>query len=376
MPIKVVFYTDSANVGGAEKVLSHILVHLDEQRWHARLLHHGDRGISSLLAEVRELSIESTKVPRVERLWEIHRLWRLVKVLRAERPVIFHANVTWPLSCKYGLIAARLAGVPIVVATAHLHFQFSGAVHAQERIIAKCVSRYLAVSSFVARRLNEVARIPARKIEVVHNGIDISEFLRPGSTVLRDSLVGKTKRSVVLVTARLEKQKGLECLMEAALLVPDAVFVVVGQGTQRPALEFQVRQLKAEDRVVFLGPREDIADLLRSADLFVLPSLYEGFPLAILEAMAAGKPVVASRVGGVEEAVLHGKTGLLVRPKDPASLAAAMRAVLGNREFARTLGESGRSRAINEFTAQRMVTQITNIYEELVAARSTDSTRI
>ena len=123
------------------------------------------------------------------------------------------------------------------------------------------------------------------------------------------------------------------------------------------------------NRVIFLGYRDDVCDLLSSCDLFVLPSLFEGLPLSVLEAMAAGKPVVATAIGGTDEAVVHGETGLLVPPANPAALAKAMRMVLSDHVMSRRLGAAGRARAHQEFSTETMVQRITKIYGELLESR-------
>jgi len=121
-------------------------------------------------------------------------------------------------------------------------------------------------------------------------------------------------------------------------------------------------------QVKFLGFRDDVADLLSVCDLFVLPSLFEGLPVSVLEAMAAGKPVVATRIGGTDEAVEDGRTGILVPPRDPAALAGAIRTMLSDLPAARRMGEAGRMRVRHEFTAEAMVARTTKIYEELLVS--------
>jgi glycosyltransferase involved in cell wall biosynthesis len=168
--------------------------------------------------------------------------------------------------------------------------------------------------------------------------------------------------------ARLDPQKGLGDLLEAAARVPDASFVVAGDGPDRERLGETARSLGLHDRVCFLGHRDDVPDLLRSCDVFVLPSLYEGFPLSVLEAMAAGKPVIATAVGGTPEAVSDGETGFLVPPGDPSALAAAIRAVLSDPVLARRLGSAGRERACRTFSAAEMVRHVVRLYEDILKA--------
>jgi len=292
----------------------------------------------------------------------------LIKELRAEQPAVFHAHLNSPLACKDGLIAAVLARIPAVIATAQLFGELSVShfVYAQQRFVAAGVDRYIAVSHEVARRLHQAFHIPARKINVVHNGIPLPTIDAPTNTALRRILMRGTERAIVLVTARLDKQKGHHYLLQAASLVPKAVFVLVGDGPERASLEAQARALGLSDRVTFLGYRDDVGDLLTTCDLFVLPSLFEGLPLSVLEAMAAGKPVVATAIGGTDEAIVQGHTGLLVPPGDPIALAAAIRTVLSNPKLARRLAAAGKARVHEHFSADAMIHKVTNIYEEIL----------
>ncbi|WP_455389629.1 glycosyltransferase, partial [Petrachloros mirabilis] len=140
-----------------------------------------------------------------------------------------------------------------------------------------------------------------------------------------------------------------------------------GDGPLRASLEAQARSLGLEGRVRFLGYRTDIRDLLKCCDVFVLPSLYEGLPLSILEAMSTVKPVIATQIGGIDDAVIPGETGLLVPPSDPVALALAIRSVLADQPWARRLAFAGRARVEQCFSAEKMVQQVTNVYIELLA---------
>jgi glycosyltransferase involved in cell wall biosynthesis len=156
-------------------------------------------------------------------------------------------------------------------------------------------------------------------------------------------------------------------LLEAAALVPHAIFVLAGDGPERPALEAQARSLGIEGRVRFLGHRTDIPQLLAVSDLFVLPSLYEGLPLSVLEAMAAGKPVIATQIGGTSEVVTDGETGLLVKPRDSNALAAAIQRLLTDQDLANRLARSALDRVRHEFSSDVMVRRVSRIYQDLLA---------
>jgi glycosyltransferase involved in cell wall biosynthesis len=365
----VVHFSDSNVFGGTEKVLTHLLAGLDRQRWRPVLFHHAEPSLGPLLAKARELDVELRAVPRINRFRDVAPLSRFVRELRSERPSVFHAHLHWPLACRFGLVAAALAHVRVRVATAHLFVELPTSIwiSAQQRLVTAVVGRYLAVSHEVAERMRRRFRIPAHKLQVVPNAIDLTPFGESRPDVLRATLTRKPGQPIVLTVARLDRQKGHSYLLAAAAQVPDALFVLAGDGPERASLEAAARAAGLEHRVIFLGYRSDIPDLLASSDLFVLPSLFEGLPLSILEAMAAGRPVIASAIGGNDEAVVHGGTGLLVPPADPDALAQAIRLLLSDASLARCFGAAGRAHAQREFSARRMVDRVTQVYDELLS---------
>lgn len=365
----ILHFTDSDQFGGTERALLQVLAGLDRSRWRPVLLHRPESGLAPLLQEARHLGVELRTVPQLRGAQGWARLPALVQQIRRERAAVFHAHLTWPLACRMGLLGAALARVPAVVATAQLFVDLppSGWTTMQHRVVSACVDRYLAVSRQVAAQLRERFGVRADKITQVPNAVALDRFPRavsPAPARPTDPAVPHT----VLTVARLDPQKGLHDLVAAAALVPEARVMVVGEGPERPALETEIARLGLGDRVHLLGFRSDVPDLLAASDLFVLPSLFEGLPLSILEAMAAGKPVVATAIGGNDEAVVDGATGLLVPPGDPQALADAIRALLRDPERRRRLGEAGRRRAEAEFSATAMVRRIAAIYDELLAA--------
>jgi len=363
----VVHFIDSPTFGGTEQVLLHLLTGLDRQRWRSILLHHPEPGLAPLLEGARRVGVETRTVPRMAGMNTVTGLPRFLRVLQAERPAVFHAHLCWLLSCKYGLLAAALARVPGIVATAHQYMDppWGRSTALQQRLFHRCAKRYVAVSQAVANQLCEGFGVPARKVQVIHNDIPFREA-GPPDPALRTALSRASARPIVLTVARLDQQKGHTVLFDAIRDVPDALFVLAGDGPEKTVLEAKARALGIADRVVLLGHRGDIGNLLAACDLFVLPSLYEGLPLAILEAMAAGKAVVATAVGGVAEAVLDGVTGVLVAPRDPSALAKTIRTLVADPLLAHRMGAAGRSRVQREFSSAAMVQEVMRVYEEVL----------
>jgi glycosyltransferase involved in cell wall biosynthesis len=237
------------------------------------------------------------------------------------------------------------------------------------RLGANGIGRYIAVSEGVASRLRGEMGVPSGRIRVVRNAVPVALFDRPADAALRRSLLGGAEgRALVLTVARLDPQKGLPHLLEAAAEVPEAVFLLAGEGAERAALEAQAARLGLGERLRFLGHRDDIPALLSACDLFVLPSLFEGFPLAVLEASAAGKPVVATAVEGTREAVRHGETGILVPPAAPSALAGAIRDLLSDAPRAARIATAAKARAQREFGPEAMARQVHEIYDELLGS--------
>ncbi len=366
------FFTDTSGYGGAEKVLLTLLAGLDRRRWEPVLIHHPEPGLAQLLEEARNLDVPLWAVPRMPDGREgALRMPSFARQLAARRPSVFHAHLTWERACKFGLAAAVLANVPSVVAMMELFVDvpMTRYVHLQQRLLASRVGRYVTVSGAMARQLHATYSIPTHKIRTVHNGVPLSPFERPAESHLHSSLYGTGQRPIVLTTARLDSQKGIGYLLEAAVLVPEALFVLAGDGPERARMEAQAGRLGLADRVAFLGQRNDVPELLAACDLLVLPSLYEGLSVSIIEAMASGKPVVATAIPGNDEAVVDGETGLLVPPHDPAALANAIRTLLSDSALSGRMGAAGNARARRHFSAETMVRRITDIYDELLRAR-------
>ncbi|HET9464103.1 MAG TPA: glycosyltransferase [Gemmatimonadales bacterium] len=364
MSRRVVHYVDSDIFGGNEEAALHLMAELDPARYEPVLLHHPDPGIARLLRGARDLGIRTHAVPRVTqrgRLTGVAGLWRAI---RAERPAIFHAHLSWPLACKYGVLAAWLARVPAIVATAQLYVELRG--HPRHPIALRPFRRIIAVSEAVKARYAGDLRIPTRKLTVVRNGIRVPRPGRTPNPTLRAELVRGRPDYVVLTPARLHVQKGHAILLAAAAQVPDATFVLAGEGPLRAELEQQAHDLGVARRCIFLGHRSDIPDLLAAADLLVLPSLYEGLPVSVLEAMAAERPVVATAIGGTDEAITHELNGLLVPPGDPGALAAAIQRVRVDPALARRLAAAGRERVDREFSSVTTAREVMKVYDEVM----------
>lgn len=364
MTRRVVHYVDSQVFGGSEEAALHLMGSLDRTRWEPVLLYHDHGGVARLAEGAERLGIRTRVVrplPERRQIAGVPSLWRAI---RAERPAIFHAHLSWPLACRYGVIASRLARVPALVATAHLYVELQGG--RRPPVTLRPLRRIIAVSDEVRERYAGQLRVPDRRLAVVRNGIPVPRTLRPPDAVLRAELVRGRPDFVVLTPARLHEQKGHAYLLAAAAQIPDATFVLAGDGPLRAPLEAQARELGISERCLFLGHRTDVQDLLAAADLLVLPSLWEGLPVSVLEGMAAGLPIVATAIGGTDEAVTNESNGLLVPPRDAGALATAIGRVRRDAELAKRLARAGRERVEREFSSDVMAGNVMRVYDEVM----------
>jgi len=364
----IYFYSDSTELGGAELALL-MLVEGVRESWEVTVL--VDDLPTSLPLRERAEALGVT-VRAVEPMplgpAGVAPAVRLCRQLRRERPTLFHAHLSWPLAAKWALAAAVTAGVPSV-ATVHLipEFELERSSYWQLRALSRGVGRYIAVSRALGDELVGRFRFPAEKVEVVYNAVRLERFPESPPPGLREEITGGSERPLVLTCARLDEQKGLDVLLRAAAEVPEATFALAGTGPLGPSLEGLAGELGLGERVRFLGYRADVPDLLAAADVFALPSLFEGSPLAVLEAMAARRALVSSAIGGTNEVVVDGESGLLVPPGDSDALAAALRRLLEDQQLRGRLGGAARARVEQHFTPQVARQQIETIYRELAA---------
>jgi glycosyltransferase involved in cell wall biosynthesis len=277
--------------------------------------------------------------------------FELTMLLRRLRPRVAHVTEVWPPA----LVAGRLARVPRVIVTHHTpELPRRDNLHGRLWSRLGWATRPEVVYTSEADRLSD----RRRPSHVVPLGIDLDRF-EAGTPAL------ERNGPIIGNVARLAPQKGQRYLIEAAPAVlarhPEARFVVVGDGELRAELERQAAPLG--DRMVFTGARHDVPDLLASFDVFAFPSLYEGLCVAVIEAQAAGVPVVATPVGGIRETVVDGETGFLCPPRDPAALSERIIACLDQPGQARKMAETARRRVRERFSEQRMVEETLALYE-------------
>lgn len=363
-PVRIAFCITDLDPGGAERALVQLVTRLDRQCWEPAVFCLSDPGL--LADELQTAGIPVTCLGAT--CWnQLAVILRLARKLRQFRPAIlqtflFHANLA-------GRIAGRLAGINRIVAGIRVAEKRSRIRLWLDRWTNGLVRANVCVSQAVADFSISRSHLSPRKIVVIPNGVDAARFA--GATATDLTPLGIPVGSQVLLTiGRLDPQKGLSTLIEAAARLapkfPNTHFLLVGEGPQRPQLEQLIRDKALVGRVHLAGWRPDIPEVLAAGTALILSSLWEGMPNVILEAMASGLPVVATRVEGTSELIIDGRTGLLVPPQSPPELVTAIETILSTSVQARTMGQSGRERAAAEFSWDKMVSRYCELYSSLL----------
>lgn len=307
--------------------------------------------------------------------------WRsirqLITIMKKVRPHIVHTH-----SSKAGLvgrIAAKMTGVPIVFMTAHNSIFYDNLSLKKkllfaytEKMLALGTDKIIAVSEALKDEILTWEKINPAKITVIKNGIDVEKFqISVDKIKICQELDLKPDLPIVGTVARFAPQKGLTYLIDAIAMInnTDAQFLIIGDGPLREDLEKQVQKLGLTNKIFFAGLRRDIDHLLPVMDIFVLPSVTEGLPLTILEAMAAARPIVATAVGGIPEVIIDKKTGLLIPSKDADKLAQAIKQLLEDNTLARTLANNGFALVDKEFNLNLMVKNTTDMYLQYLSLK-------
>jgi glycosyltransferase involved in cell wall biosynthesis len=370
--IKLLQMLTNFHIGGTERQVANLARGIDPSQFdlHLACLRHS----GELLAELETLRVPRSEF-RIGRLYSPKTLWqgiRLAHYVRRNLIQIVHSFGFYPN--VFTVPVARLAGASIVVAsirdTGDLLTPLQRRV---QRVVCRLADCVLVNAEAIRENLLEQGYDPSN-IVVIRNGITRSAVVRKGrGGVLRQELGLPLSARLIGVFSRLNRMKGVQYFLDAAILLagrfPDVYFLVVGDGGSKQELEAHACRLGLGQRIVFTGFRGDVPDLLAEVAISVLPSLSEGTSNTLLESMAAGIPVIATRVGGNPEVIEDGISGLLVPPRDSAALAAASIRLLEDEDLAFRLGQAGMRRVSEIFSLEGSVHQTEHLYQRLVEAK-------
>lgn len=308
-----------------------------------------------------------TEVVAKKNKYDLSQVTRIAKLMQEEQidvvqTTLFYADVI-------GTFAAKLARVPHVVSWEAITEPYSTKQMLAYKLASRWYSMSVSVSNAIQKQVIEDRGVPPEKTMTIHYGVDLERFKPVKGNALRKELALKKDDIILGTVARLTTQKGHTYLIDAMPKIleafPKAQFVWAGGGPLQKDLEDQAKKLGVRDHIHILGFRSDIRELVGEFDLFVLPSLWEGFPNVVLEVMACGKPIVATAVDGTPEAVIDGETGFLVPSKQPVPLADAIVKMLSKSSQLDKMGKAGRKRVETHFTLDKQVDAFASLFQDL-----------
>ena len=343
---------------------------------------------TSVMANLKKAQLKGTKLAnipfllrRINPFFDLLAFFSLYILLIKENPTIVHSHTS--KAGLLGRLAAKLAGVPIIVHTPHGHvfFGYFGPFKTKifillEKLASRITDKIVTLSNrekedYISFKIAEEDRL-----SVICSGIELNKFkesLLSEKQNLKKEL-GIPENSLIVGTAgRLVPVKGPEFLIKAAKYIiskyPDTYFIFTGDGPLENGLKRKALEMGISDNIIFLGLRDDVAKIISIYDIFVLPSLNEGMGRVLAEAMALGKPIVASNIGGIPDLVIHGKNGFLVPPKNPKELAKYIQVLIEDKGKREKMGLKGKEMSLN-FGAESMIEKIASLYEELLIQKN------
>lgn len=360
---------DTLKIGGAQKLLV-TMAEVLEQRRDARLTVVSlDNRDSPIRHQLHSLNVPILEMRGRNKLFDPWRVWHLTHFLRQEHFDVIHTHLTY--ANILGTLAGRLAGIPVATSLHNVRLHKQPYSHAkallENAVLRYAAARVIAVGYVVAETYRK--RLGGKRIEVIPNAVAASPPLPVAARLaIRARLVGDPERPLLIAVGRITPQKGFPDLLKALALLrpsrPSLALVIAGEGRHAGELKQQIVDLRLSENVFLLGLRDDVPDLLAASDIYVSAAHWEGLPVATLEAMAAGLPVVATGVGEVPHVVTAG-TGTVVPPEDPAGLAQALASLLDSPARRQAMGMAARAHVLRHYEAGAWVQRLLRLYAEL-----------
>jgi len=366
---KILLYTDTPQIGGAELQIFLLAKFLNRSKFTPILC---CSNYSSLDKWCSKFEKEGIKVIRinVKHKHDPRHYFQIKKIIKNEKIDVLHAHVWNPASCRYALM---IKNIPIII-TEHDPFKLSTIKNFFKKSALKRVKKIVTVSENNRKVLQDLYPQFANKMTVIHNGIDTnwwqSQLLRftdeDYKKIKKDIFHAHENTLIITTIAELHERKGIKFLLLAIPAIvekfPNIKFILIGDGPERANLEKLAKKLNITNHVEFLGRQKGIPQLLKSSDIFCLPSRREAFGFVNAEAMITGLPVVATKVGGIPEIVEDGLTGLLIEPENSEALSKALAKLIGSEEKRKKMGQAGHNSILKNFDAKVMAVEYEKLY--------------
>lgn len=372
---KILFYTDTPIYGGAERHMLLLARKLNPEKFQVSLACSNYKALNEWANQWKGFGFKVYRL-KVAHKHDPRHIFQLKKILKEEQPEVVHNHLWNPGSCRYSFSAINKKTTKIV-STEHDPFPLKNLKNSLKKGYLKKTDHTIMVSEPNKEMWIKLYPFIKNKTSVVHNGIDIQAFEKH---LIHFSTQDKTKirtkhfkansdNFVILTVAALHPRKGLDTLIKSFTKTgeafPKAKLIITGEGPQRPTLEKLIKKLSLDNKVVLTGQQENIPYLMKSADMFVLPSDKEAFGLVLLEAMTTGLPIIASNVGGIPDIIKNNKNGILVNPGNADELSEKMIKLITNKALREKLAYVGHH-DVKEFDAEIMAKKTAQIYNHVM----------
>jgi glycosyltransferase involved in cell wall biosynthesis len=364
---KILHLNNTSSIGGAEQVILDLAVFVDPEkiRSYVSVFREGE-----LVSEMKKRDVKFLWLKESTQVYDYRFLKNLTQLIKANRIDLIHSH-TWGTDF-YGYWASKILGVPMLATVHNRYYIFEKWTRRiSYKVLISHVQKIVAVSKDIQNLLKKDLKLLPQKIKLIYNGIDTSRFEKKFyQEKLRKELSLSRGDLILGNVGNLREVKDHHTLILAfskvSPLFPQAKLLIIGEGELKASLLKFRSELGLEDQVLFLGHRDDIPALLNLMDIFILSSRLEGCSISILEAMASGKPVIATKVGGNPELVLEGKTGLLVPSAEPEKLAESIIQLLKDEKLRKKMGDEGRKRVKAKFSRESMVRNYEELYSQIL----------
>jgi glycosyltransferase involved in cell wall biosynthesis len=363
LKINIAFVLCGLDYGGAERLVLDLIKNIDREIFNVHLI--TIKGGGKLLAEFEKTGIQIKLFNKTSKLG-LKTIWEIKKYFKQQKIDIVHTHLF--AGDIWGGIAACLARVPIIVSTEHnLNLDEGWLRKIFKNFSSVYMRKIFAVSEAVREYLIKLEKINPEKIKVIYNGVDLAKF-----GFIKDYHFNSSQTTLGLI-GRLEPQKGhlvaLEALERSIVRYPDLKLIIMGDGSLKPIIEQRIKELDLTDRVIWQATQTDVIPIFRQLDILIVPSLWEGLGIIVLEAMACGLPVITSEVNGLKELIVDGQNGWLFTPSDSLMLAEKIKSLINNQTDLEIIRQNGRKMVEQKFNIKNISQQYQQAYFELYSSR-------